>query len=59
MYTLDTHAAAQVLEAAGFGAAQAEAIVAAICRTDEQVATRADIALLRTDMTALKWVDGL
>ncbi len=59
MYTLDTHATVQALEAAGFDAAQAEAIVAAISRTDEQVATKADIALLRADLTALKWVVGL
>ena len=59
MSTLDTHATVQALEAAGFNTPQAEAIVAAISRTDEQVATRADIALLRADLTALKWAGDL
>lgn len=59
MYTLNTHATVQALEAGGFNAAQAEAIVSAISHTDEQVATKADIALLRADLTALKWAAGL
>ena len=44
MYSLDTLSAARDLEAVGFNPQQAEAIVAAISRADEQLATKNDIA---------------
>ena len=48
MYSLDTLSAARDLEAVGFNPQQAEAIVAAISRADEQLATKNDIAPLAT-----------
>ena len=54
MYSLDTHATIRDLEAAGFESKQAEAIVSAIARVDEQVATRADIARLDTSIVSVR-----
>ena len=48
MYSLDTLSAARDLEAVGFNPQQAEAIVAAISRADEQLATKNDLAQLAT-----------
>ena len=48
MYSLDTLSAARDLEAVGFNPQQAEAIVAAISRADEQLATKNDVAQLAT-----------
>lgn len=53
-YLLDTHATIRDLEAAGFQSTQAEAIVSAIARADEQVATKADIARLETRIGSVK-----
>ena len=55
MTTFDTLTAAQTLEDAGMDAKQAAAVTAAI-RTaiTEGVATRADIADLRTEMAAME-----
>ena len=54
MYLLDTHATIRDLEAAGFESKQAEAIVSAIARVDEQVATKADIARLDTSIVSVR-----
>ena len=54
MYSLDTHATIRDLEAAGFESKQAEAIVSAIARVDEQVATKADIARLDTSIVSVR-----
>ena len=66
MYLLDTHATIRDLEAAGFESKQAEAIVSAIGRADEQVATKADVARLdtsigsiRSEVATLRWAVGL
>lgn len=48
IYSLDTLSAARDLEAVGFNPQQAEAIVAAISRADEQLATKNDLAQLAT-----------
>ena len=54
MYSLDTHAAIRDLEAAGLASRQAEAIVAAGSRADEQLATRVDVAAIKSDVAAVK-----
>ena len=51
---IDTLAAQQRLVAAGFGPAQAEAIVGAFAHTGEQVATKADIQRLETEIAGMK-----
>lgn len=52
---IDTHAAVRELEAAGIETAQAEAIVRTIARADETIATKADVAALRSEM---RWMLG-
>ena len=52
---IDTHAAVRELEAAGMDTAQAEAIVKTIAQADERIATKADIATLRSEM---RWMFG-
>ena len=52
---IDTHAAVRELEAAGLQTAQAEAIVKTIAQVDEQIATKGDIATLRSEM---RWMFG-
>lgn len=52
---IDTHAAVRELENAGMDTAQAEAVVRAIAQADERVATKADIATLRSEM---RWMLG-
>lgn len=47
-YTLDTHATVRSLQTAGVEPAAAEAIVAAIARSGDEVAGMADIAALAT-----------
>ena len=42
-YTIDTHATIQELEAAGMDSKQAEVVVAAISRSDAELATKADL----------------
>ena len=42
-YTLDTHATIKQLENAGMDSRQAEAVVAAISRSDAELATKADL----------------
>ena len=50
-YTLDTHATIKQLEDAGMDSKQAEAVVAAISRSDAELATKAD---LKTEIAAVK-----
>ena len=50
----DTLATTRDLEAAGIERPQAEAIASAIGRTDEQLATKADITSMETNITTLK-----
>ena len=52
---IDTHAAVRDLEAAGMDTAQAEAVVKAIARADQRIATKADIDTLRSEM---RWMFG-
>ena len=49
-YTLDTHATIKQLEDAGMDSRQAEAVVAAISRSDAELATKADLAVLKADI---------
>ena len=49
-YTLDTHATIKQLENAGMDTRQAEAVVAAISRSDAELATRQDLAVLKADI---------
>ena len=57
---IDTPAAQQRLVAAGFGLAQAEAIIGAFAHTGEQVATKADILRLETEITGVNArIDGV
>ena len=42
-YTIDTHATIRELEAAGMDSKQAEVVVAAISRSDAELATKADL----------------
>ena len=51
-YALDTHAAVRDLTAAGFAPEQAEAIVATVTRSDSELATKADLAVVKTDLEA-------
>ena len=50
-YTLDTHATIKQLENAGMDSRQAEAVVAAISRSDAELATKAD---LKTEIAGVK-----
>ena len=56
-YTLDTHATIKQLEDAGMDSRQAEAVVAAISRSDAELATKADlkteIAEVKTEIAAV------
>ena len=65
-YTLDTHATVKQLEDAGMDSRQAEAVVAAISRSDAELATKADlkveIAGVRADIDKLEariWKIGI
>ncbi|MCY3756954.1 MAG: hypothetical protein OXG96_04465 [Acidobacteria bacterium] len=49
-YTLDTHATIKQLENAGMESRQAEAVVAAISRSDADLATKQDLAILKADI---------
>ena len=49
-YTLDTHATIKQLENAGMDTRQAEAVVAAISRSDAELATKQDPAVLKADI---------
>ena len=51
-YTLDTHATIRELEDAGMDSRQAEAVVAAISRSDAELATKADLKAETTDLKA-------
>ena len=57
-YTLDTHATIRELEGAGMDSRQAEAVVAAISRSDAELATKANLkaefANLKAGITDLK-----
>ena len=59
---IDTHAAVRDLEAAGMDTAQAEAVVKAIARADQRIATKADIDTLRSHIDTLRsemrWMFG-
>ncbi|MDE0079976.1 MAG: hypothetical protein OXN90_20100 [Gemmatimonadota bacterium] len=49
-YTLDTHATIKQLENVGMDSRQAEAVVAAISRSDAELATKQDLAVLKADI---------
>ena len=49
-YTLDTHATIKQLENAGMDSRQAEAVVTAISRSDAELATKQDLAVLKADI---------
>ena len=51
-YTIDTAATIRSLEAAGIKPEQAHAIVNAISRSDEALATKADLKALEVDLRA-------
>ena len=57
-YTIDTHATIKQLENAGMASRQAEAVVAAISRSDAELATKADlkaeIAAVKTEIAEIK-----
>lgn len=61
-YTIDTHAAIRELEDAGMDSRQAEVVVAAISRSDAELATksdlRAEIAGLKADLNIIKYFFG-
>ena len=64
--TFDTLSAARDLEAAGFDRAQAEALAAAIRNGQGDLATKADIGMLKSDivrldsrLNTLQWVVGI
>ena len=68
-YTIDTHATIRELEDAGMDSRQAEVVVAAISRSDAELATKADlraeiagikaeIAGLKADLTIIKYFFG-
>ena len=50
-YTIDTHATIRELEDAGMDSRQAEAVVAAISRSDAELATKSD---LKAESTAVR-----
>ena len=51
-HTVDTHATIRELEDAGMNSRQAEAVVAAISRSDAELATKADLKAGITDLKA-------
>lgn len=57
-YTLDTHATIKQLEGAGMDSRQAEAVVAAISRSDAELATKAnlkaEIAEVKAEISAVR-----
>ena len=61
-YTLDTHATIRQLEDAGMDSRQAEVVVAAISRSDSELATKADlsaaIANLKAEVFRALWIQG-
>ncbi len=50
-YTIDTAAAVERLEAAGVDTAAARAIVETVAVADDSLATKADLAALKADLT--------
>ena len=61
-YTIDTHATVRELEDAGMDSRQAEVVVAAISRSDAELATKSDlkaeIAGLKADLNIIKYFFG-
>ena len=51
IYTLDTHATIREFQEAGMDSRQAEVVVAAISRSDSELATKAD---LKAEITAVR-----
>ena len=61
-YTLDTHATIREFQEAGMDSRQAEVVVAAISRSDAELATKADlkaeIANLKAEVFRALWIQG-
>lgn len=61
-YTIDTHATIRDLEDAGMDSRQAEVVVAAIGRSDAELATKSDlkaeIANLKAEVFRALWIQG-
>ena len=61
-YTLDTHATIRELEDAGMDSKQAEVVVAAISRSDAELATKSDlkaeVANLKAEVFRALWIQG-
>ena len=61
-YTIDTHATVRELEDAGMASRQAEVVVAAISRSEAELATKSDlkaeIAELKAEVFRALWIQG-
>lgn len=57
-YTLDTHATIKQLEDAGMDSRQAEAVVAAISRSDAELATKAELLAVIDKLEVRIWKIG-
>lgn len=51
-YTIDTHATIRELEDAGMDSRQAEVVVAAISRSDAELATKSDLKAVSAELKA-------
>ncbi len=56
---IDTLATMRKLEKAGFKTEQAEAVAEVVGHQGEDLATKADIAGVRQEMTGLRWTFGI
>lgn len=57
--TFDTLTAARELEAAGLDRRQAEAIAKTVRNGQGDLATKGDVAALKSDVATLKWIAGI
>ncbi len=57
--SFDTLSAAQHMEDAGMNRKQAEAVASAIRSGQGELATKADITAIRSDITGLRWIIGI